>query len=76
MKGVFLSYAVYLFALYPCAGGDECAVRWWKESEETQSFMRAHRLKNEKNWYRYFIHYVQEVVNAKGKTLVGWDEIL
>ena len=61
---------------YIHVGGDECAVRWWKESEETQSFMRAHRLKNEKELHRYFIHYVQGVVNAKGKTLVGWDEIL
>ena len=41
---------------YIHVGGDECAVRWWKESEETQSFMRAHRLKNEKELHRYFIH--------------------
>ncbi len=61
---------------YIHVGGDECAKRWWQESEETQSFMREHGLKDEKALQSYFIHYVQRVVNAKGKTLIGWDEIL
>lgn len=61
---------------YIHVGGDECAKRWWQESEETQQFMREHELKDEKALQSYFIHYVQEVVNAKGKTLIGWDEIL
>lgn len=76
LKGVFSELCSLFPSPYIHVGGDECAVRWWKESEETQSFMRAHRLKNEKELHRYFIQYVQEVVNAKGKTLVGWDEIL
>ena len=38
--------------------------------------MRDHGLADEKALQSYFIHYVQDVVNAKGKTLVGWDEIL
>lgn len=61
---------------YIHVGGDECAKRWWQESEETQRFMREHGLKDEKALQSYFIHYVQRVVNAKGKTLIGWDEIL
>ena len=61
---------------YIHVGGDECAKRWWQESEETQQFMREHELKDEKALQSYFIHYVQKVVNAKGKTLIGWDEIL
>ena len=58
------------------SGGDECAKRWWQESEETQQFMREHGLKDEKTLQSYFVHYVQDVVNGKGKTLIGWDEIL
>lgn len=61
---------------YIHVGGDECAKRWWQESESTQQFMREQGLKDEKALQSYFIHYVQDVVNKKGKTLIGWDEIL
>lgn len=61
---------------YIHVGGDECAKRWWQESKATQRFMKAHALADEKALQSYFIDYVQRVVNAKGKTLIGWDEIL
>lgn len=61
---------------YIHVGGDECAKRWWQESEQTQQFMREKGLKDEKELQSYFIHYVQRIVNAKGKTLIGWDEIM
>ncbi len=38
--------------------------------------MRDNGLKDEKALQSHFIHYVQSVVNSKGKTLVGWDEVL
>ena len=38
--------------------------------------MREQGLKDEKELQSYFIHFVQRVVNAKGKTLIGWDEIM
>ena len=62
---------------YIHVGGDECAKRWWQESEETQQFMREHELKDEKGIAKLFHPLcAREVVNAKGKTLIGWDEIL
>ena len=61
---------------YIHVGGDECAKRWWQGSEQTQQFMREQGLKDEKELQSYFIHFVQRVVNAKGKTLIGWDEIM
>ncbi len=61
---------------YIHVGGDECAKRWWADSEETQQFIRENGLKDEKALQSYFIHYVQKIINAKGKTLIGWDEIL
>ena len=60
---------------YIHVGGDECQALV-AGTEETQQFMREHELKDEKALQSYFIHYVQEVVNAKSKTLIGWDEIL
>ena len=76
LKDVFSELCDLFPGQYIHVGGDECAKRWWQESEETQQFMREHELKDEKALQSYFIHYVQEVVNAKGKTLIGWDEIL
>lgn len=76
LKDVFSELCDLFPGQYIHVGGDECAKRWWQESEETQQFMREHNLKDEKALQSYFIHYVQGVVNAKGKTLIGWDEIL
>ena len=76
LKDVFSELCDLFPGQYIHVGGDECAKRWWQESEETQQFMREHELKDEKALQSYFIHYVQKVVNAKGKTLIGWDEIL
>ncbi len=76
LKDVFSEFCDLFPGQYIHVGGDECAKRWWQESEETQQFMRDHHLKDEKALQSYFIHYVQKVVNEKGKTLIGWDEIL
>lgn len=76
LKDVFSELCDLFPGQYIHVGGDECAKRWWQESEETQQFMRQHNLKDEKALQSYFIHYVQSVVNSKGKTLIGWDEIL
>lgn len=61
---------------YIHVGGDECAKKWWKESEQAQQFMKEHNLKNEEELQSYFIHYVGNVITKKGKTVVGWNEIL
>lgn len=76
LKDVFSELCDLFPGQYIHVGSDECAKRWWQKSEETQQFMREHELKDEKALQSYFIHYAQEVVNAKGKTLIGWDEIL
>lgn len=61
---------------YIHVGGDECAKKWWKESEQAQQFMKDNNLKNEEELQSYFIHYVGDVITKKGKTVVGWNEIL
>ena len=76
LKDVFSELCDLFPGQYIHVGGDECAKRWWQESEQAQQFMREHNLKDEKALQSHFIHYVQQVVNAKGKTLIGWDEIL
>lgn len=69
-----------VIALFPSPyihiGGDECAKIWWKQSAFTQQLMKAKGLKDENALQSYFIHRVEKFVNSKGKTIIGWDEIL
>lgn len=76
LKDVFGELCDIFPGPYVHVGGDECAKRWWQESELTQQFLKEKGLKDEKALQSYFIHYVQDVLNTKGKTLIGWDEIL
>lgn len=57
-------------------GGDEASKIWWKQSGVSQQIMKANGIKDESGLQSYFIHRVEKFVNSKGKTIIGWDEIL
>lgn len=57
-------------------GGDECAKKWWQESEATQQYMKTHGIADEKALQSYIVHHVQRVIESKGKKAIGWDEVL
>lgn len=57
-------------------GGDECSKMWWKASEETRQFIKDNNLKDEAGLQTYFIQQVAKYIQAKGKKVVGWDEII
>ncbi len=57
-------------------GGDEASKIWWKQSAESQRIMKEKGLKDENALQSYFIHRIEAFVNSKGKTIIGWDEIL
>ncbi|MES2419602.1 MAG: beta-N-acetylhexosaminidase [Bacteroidota bacterium] len=57
-------------------GGDEAAKIWWKQSAVSQQIMKANHLKDESALQSYFINRIEKFVNSKGKTIIGWDEIL
>jgi hexosaminidase len=69
-----------VMALFPAPyihiGGDECAKIWWKQSAWTQKLIKEKGLKDESGVQSYFIHRIENFVNSKGKTIIGWDEIL
>jgi hexosaminidase len=69
-----------VMALFPSKyihiGGDEAAKKWWKESARTQAIMKEKGLKDENALQSYFIQRMEKFVNSKGKTIIGWDEIL
>lgn len=57
-------------------GGDECPKENWKACENCQAIKRRNNLKTEEDLQSYFIKQVERVLAKKGKTLIGWDEIL
>ncbi|MBI9063069.1 MAG: family 20 glycosylhydrolase [Marinilabiliaceae bacterium] len=66
-----------LFPLnYIHIGGDECNKSGWKHHNQCQNFIKEKDLKNEHGLQSYLIKQVEKMVNAKGKNLIGWNEIL
>lgn len=57
-------------------GGDEASKIWWRKDAATQQMMKANNLKDESALQSYFIHRIEKFVKSKGKTIIGWDEIL
>jgi hexosaminidase len=67
-------------ALFPSkyihVGGDEAPKDAWKKSEFCQQMIKEKGLKDEHGLQSYFIQRMEKYINKKGKTLIGWDEIL
>ena len=57
-------------------GGDECFKGFWHKCPRCQARMKTEKLKNENELQSYFIHRMESLLKAKGKKLIGWDEIL
>jgi hexosaminidase len=72
-----LSEVVALFpGRYVHIGGDETPKRRWRASALAQEVMRREGLKDENELQSYFIRRVERMLIAKGRRLIGWDEIL
>jgi hexosaminidase len=76
LKAVFGEIADLFPSPYIHVGGDECSKIWWKADPRTQAFMKDHGLKDETALQTYFIEQAIRDVTAKGKKVIGWDEIL
>lgn len=61
---------------YVHIGGDECNKEQWKIDPDAQRKMREEGLKNEGELQSYFIRRMEGIINARGKKMIGWDEIL
>jgi hexosaminidase len=61
---------------YVHIGGDECFKDSWKKCQHCQKRMKAEKLKDEHELQSYFIQRIEKYVNSKGKSIIGWDEIL
>lgn len=69
-----------VFALFPSKivhiGGDECPKEYWKQSAFCQQLIKDRNLKDEHGLQSYFIQRIEKYANSKGKSIIGWDEIL
>jgi len=57
-------------------GGDECAKNFWEKNPQVLELMKKEKLKDVHEVQSYFVKRVEKIVNAKGRKLIGWDEIL
>lgn len=61
---------------YIHVGGDECPKARWKACANCQKRMKTEGLADEHELQSYFIQRMEKYLNARGRKLIGWDEIL
>ncbi|MCX2739524.1 glycoside hydrolase family 20 protein [Pontibacter anaerobius] len=69
-----------VLALFPSKiihiGGDESPKARWEECEKCQKRIADEGLKDEHELQSYFVQRMEKFLNTKGRTIIGWDEIL
>ncbi|MCX4772268.1 beta-N-acetylhexosaminidase [Streptomyces sp. NBC_01260] len=72
-----------LLELFPAAtspfihvGGDECPKDQWKQSPTAQARIKELGLADEDELQSWFIRHFDSWLTARGRRLIGWDEIL
>ena len=71
-----------LITLFPSPyihiGGDEVHFgnQEWFTDPQIQQFIKDKQLMNETGLEQYFVRRVADIIAAKGKTMIGWDEIV
>ncbi|UNY97466.1 beta-N-acetylhexosaminidase [Zhouia spongiae] len=63
-------------AKYVHIGGDECPKANWERCPNCQKRIKEEGLENEHELQSYFIQRIEKYLNSKGKSIIGWDEIL
>jgi hexosaminidase len=57
-------------------GGDEAPKKRWKESPDAQAIIKKEKLADEDGLQSWFIRRIERFLNANGRRVIGWDEIL
>ena len=69
-----------VIALFPSryihVGGDEAVKDQWRASPRVQARMRELGIEDETKLQSWFIRRIEQILNARGRRLIGWDEIL
>jgi hexosaminidase len=73
---IFTEMAALFPGEYIHVGGDECYKGFWEKSEACQALMKKMGYQHVEQLQGYFMNRVETILKAKGKHLIGWDEIL
>jgi hexosaminidase len=73
---VFTEVAQLFPGKYIHVGGDECYKGYWSEDEGCRKLMKKLNIRHVEDLQGYFMGRVEAILKAKGKKLIGWDEIL
>ncbi len=69
-----------VIALFPSPyvhiGGDEVPKDRWRSCESCQALMRQEGLADEDELQRWFVNRIARYLEAKGRRLIGWNEIM
>lgn len=67
---------------YIHVGGDECPKTQWQKCPKCQAFIKEHHLEGdgkhsaEERLQSYVINHAEKHLNALGRQMIGWDEVL
>lgn len=56
-------------------GGDEVPTKIWEKCPKCKALFKREKMKNWGELQDYFTHKMSELIQSKGKTMIGWDEI-
>ena len=73
---IFTELAALFPSEYIHIGGDEAYKGFWATCPKCQRRMADEHLSNVEELQSYFVKRVEKMLTAKGKKLIGWDEIL
>jgi hexosaminidase len=76
LEGVMAEVLELFPSNYIHVGGDESPKANWKRCPRCQARIRSLGLKDEHELQSYFIQRMEKYLNARGRVLIGWDEIL
>ncbi|HXB96087.1 MAG TPA: family 20 glycosylhydrolase [Puia sp.] len=73
---IFTEVAALFPNPYIHIGGDEAYKGFWSACPKCNKRMADEHLKNVDELQSYFVKRIEKILKAKGKKLIGWDEIL
>jgi hexosaminidase len=75
-KNVYAEIMEIFPSKYIHIGGDEVDRRDWGKSEACRELMKREGITSLPDLQNYFIDRMEKFFNAKGRKLIGWDEVL
>lgn len=76
LEGVLTEMMEIFPSKYVHIGGDECPKARWKECPLCQQRIKDNDLSDEHGLQSYVMKRIEKFVNGKGKSIIGWEEIL